>query len=91
MSCHALMFVFVQTTRVTSGTIDLLSFVWGLSGGASRLLLGASRNAANPPYEGWAWIDATPTTNLNCGSTSCAASVYGPGQPEYVEGHCGIS
>jgi hypothetical protein len=58
---------------------------WRTLDGSSRVLLGAARNASNPPYAGWQWVDGTPSTNLNCASSAqCASSLYGPGEPKCV-------
>ena len=50
----------------TIGSTDLLSFAGSLPSGASSTWIGAvSANSSGP----WLWVDSTPASNLNCGST----------------------
>ncbi len=58
----------MQTNDVTySGASDLLSSAYQLTNKDQITFIGGERTGANA-VAGWAWVDGTPATNLNCGS-----------------------
>ena len=61
-----------QAQGVLSASAQLLYQRFGGScPGGSVFTIGASVTATATPATAWSWMDGTPSSNLNCGSTGC--------------------
>ena len=70
--------------RMDPSALDLLSTAYQLAATANQWVwLGASRNLSSPSmFQGWAWVDGTNSSNLNCGGPGCGP--WTGNEPKYV-------
>jgi hypothetical protein len=70
----------------------LMAFATALHPSQTNFHMGCSQaTSSSARAMGWAWIDGTPASNLNCGAGGNGCGIWNTNEPKYVRSRCCVS